>query len=96
MPTFAVTYQYAAGSAEVRDEHRPRHVAFLQSQFDGGRLLTSGPFGPAEDPGALLIFAGEDKAQVEALVNQDPFHLNGLVAERQIRQWNIFFGADRY
>ena len=96
MGTFAVTYQYAAGSAEARDEHRPRHVAFLRSQFDGGRLLTSGPFGPEDEPGALLIFAGQDKAEVEALADQDPFHRQGLIAERRIRQWNIFFGADRY
>lgn len=94
--TFAVTYQYAPDSAEARDEHRPRHVEFLQSQFDGGRLLTSGPFGPEEDPGALLIVAGRDKAEVQALMDQDPFHRHGLVAERRIRQWNIFFGADRY
>jgi uncharacterized protein len=96
MGTFAVTYQYNSGSAAARDEHRPRHVEFLQSQFDGGRLLTSGPFGPQEDPGALLIFSGEDKAEVETLLDQDPFHVQGLIARRQIKQWNIFFGADRY
>lgn len=93
MPTFAVTYSYSDVTAAGRDQHRPRHVEFLQSQFDDGRLLKSGPFGPDEAPGALLLINGESKADVEALMNQDPFFQNNLVEERSIRQWNIFFGA---
>jgi uncharacterized protein YciI len=94
MPTFAVTYSYTVGTAAGRDQHRPRHVEFLQSQFVGGRLVKSGPFGPDEAPGALLLINGESKADVEALMDQDPFFQNNLVEERSIRQWNIFFGAN--
>lgn len=93
MPTFAVTYSYSDETAAGRDQHRPRHVEFLQSQFDGGRLVKSGPFGPEEAPGALLLITGESKADVEALMDQDPFFQNNLVEDRSIRQWNIFFGA---
>jgi uncharacterized protein len=94
MATFAVTYAYSDATAAGRDEHRPRHVDFLKSQFDGGRLVKSGPFGPAEDPGALLIINGDSKPDVEALMNQDPFFINNLIEGRTIRQWNIFFGAE--
>jgi uncharacterized protein YciI len=94
MATFAVTYAYADATAAGRDEHRPRHVEFLKSQYDGGRLVTSGPFGPGETPGALLIVKGDSKTDVEALMNQDPFFINNLVAVRNIRQWNIVFGAE--
>ena len=93
MGTFAVTYAYTANSSAGRDEHRPRHVDFLQQQFDGGTLVKSGPFGPEEDPGALLIIEADSKADVEALMDQDPFYRNGLVAQRSIRQWNVVFGA---
>lgn len=93
MPTFAVTYTYSGSSSPQRDETRPAHVEFLQAQFDGGRLLQSGPFGPQESPGALLVISAESKADAEALMNQDPFHRAGLIRERTIRQWNIFFGA---
>ena len=72
MPTFAVTYPTPTTTAGPR-QHRPRHVEFLKSQFDGGRLVKSGPFGPDEAPGALLIINGESKADVEALMDQDPF-----------------------
>lgn len=94
MNTFAVTYAYSDGTAAGRDKHRPTHVEFLQSQFDGGRLVKSGPFGPAEAAGALLIIKGESKADVETLMDQDPFFQNNLIEERSIRQWNIFFGAN--
>ena len=94
MAIFAVTYAYSDATAADRDEHRPRHVEFLKSQFDGGRLVKSGPFGPGEAPGALLIIKGDSKADVEALMDQDPFFRHDLIEERTIRQWNIFFGAD--
>ncbi|WP_284987727.1 YciI family protein [Arthrobacter sp. fls2-241-R2A-172] len=94
MATFAVTYSYSASTSAGRDAVRPVHVEFLKAQFDNGRLLKSGPFGPEEAPGALLIIAGESKADVESLMNRDPFHEAGLIEERTVRQWNIFFGAD--
>lgn len=94
MPTFAVTYSYSDATSARRDAVRPAHVEFLKAQFDGGRLLKSGPFGPEESPGALLILAGETKADVEALMDQDPFHQSDLIEERTVQQWNIFFGAD--
>ncbi len=94
MATFAVTYSYSDSTAAQRDVVRPVHVEFLKAQFENGRLLKSGPFGPEEAPGALLIIAGDSKADVESLMDQDPFHEAGLIDERTVRQWNIFFGAD--
>ncbi|MFC4222305.1 YciI family protein [Lysinibacter cavernae] len=94
MTTFAVTYSYSTDAENIakRDAHRPAHVEFLTTQFNAQRLLVSGPFGPEEAPGALLIFNAESKAALETLLNADPFHVQGLIAERNIRQWNIFFG----
>lgn len=94
MPTFAVTYAYSYSSSAERDVARPGHVEFLKAQFETGRLLKSGPFGSEEAPGALLIIAGDSKADVESLMDQDPFQQAGLIEERTVRQWNIFFGVD--
>ncbi|WP_347108439.1 YciI family protein [Paenarthrobacter sp. S56] len=94
MATFAVTYAYSGATSADRDAVRPAHVEFLKSQFGNGRLLKSGPFGPDEAPGALLIITGNSRDDVEALMDQDPFHRAGLIEERTVRQWNIFFGAD--
>lgn len=95
MATFAVTYTYSDATSADRDELRPRHVEFLQAQYEAGRLVVSGPFGPEEDPGALLMVAGGSKDEVAALMDQDPFMVKGLIEERRIRQWNLFFGKDK-
>ncbi|MDR7082498.1 uncharacterized protein YciI [Arthrobacter ginsengisoli] len=94
MAIFAVTYAYSDATSVDRDQHRPSHVEFLKSQLDDGRLVKSGPFGPGEAPGALLIIKGDSKADVEALMDEDPFFRHDLIEARSIRQWNIFFGAD--
>ncbi|MFI5086299.1 MAG: YciI family protein [Actinomycetales bacterium] len=95
MPNFVVTYRYGAGSAAGRDTNRPAHVDFLTGQFEAKRLLVSGPFGPDEDPGAVLVWNAASKEELLPLINQDPFHANGLIADRDVRQWNVAFGALR-
>lgn len=93
MATFAVTYSYSTASAEGRNEHRPRHVKFLDSQFKAGRLLVSGPVGPDEKPGALLVLEGESADDVASLMDHDPFMAEGLIDARDIRPWKIVFGG---
>ncbi|WP_372344031.1 YciI family protein [Streptomyces sp. KL116D] len=51
------------------------------------------PFGPDDVPGALLVLEADSAEDVTALLDQDPFHREGLVAERTVRAWNIFFGG---
>ncbi|XKK61194.1 YciI family protein [Streptomyces sp. ARC32] len=93
MATFAVTYTYAEDSAPARDEHRPEHKDFLESQFNAGRLRVSGPLGQDGAPGALLVFEAGSADELAALLDQDPFRREGLIAERTIRDWQIFFGG---
>jgi uncharacterized protein YciI len=93
MATFAVTYTYAEDSASLRDEHRPAHKDFLERQFDAGRLRVSGPYGADGAPGALLVFEAPSAGALTALLDEDPFRREGLIAERTVRDWQIFFGG---
>ncbi|MGY0489460.1 YciI family protein [Streptomyces sp. WG-D5] len=93
MSTFAVVYTYAEDSADARDRHRPEHKDFLENQFNAGRLRASGPFGEDGAPGALLVFEAESADELTALLDQDPFRCEGLIAERTIRDWRIVFGG---
>ncbi|MDR7300420.1 YciI family protein [Haloactinomyces albus] len=92
MGTYAVIYTYTDDAAS-RDEHRPEHKVFLEDQYKAGRLRVSGPFGPESDPGALLVFEGDSVEDVAALLDQEPFYKRGLIADRDIRAWQIFFGG---
>lgn len=93
MPAFALSYTYDATTAPARDEVRPRHVAFLQLQYDVGRLRISGPVDSGA--GALLVVTGDSEQDVLTLMDGDPFAQEGLISERSVRRWDVFFGKDK-
>lgn len=93
MATFAVTYTYAAGTETERDTHRPRHKDFLAALHDTGRLRISGPLDGGA--GALLVLEGDTADEVGSLLDEDPFHRRGLIAERTVREWTVVFGGLR-
>lgn len=92
MAVFAVTYTYAAGSDAARDEHRPAHRDYLGGLGRQGVNLCSGPLGPAEAPGALLLFRAGSKEEALAYTEQDPFRLRGLVSGVVAREWTPVLG----
>ena len=90
MTVFAVEYRYATGAADRLDEVRPAHRAWLRDRADEGVLLASGPY---EGGGsALLIFRAEDRAELDALLAQDPFAEAGLIVETGVTVWNPIIG----
>ena len=91
MTIFAVTYRYSDDVA-TRDTLRTEHRDYLRGLADQGLLLVSGPFGPDEAPGALLLFRADDKAHVDALVEKDPFTPSGVIAETDTTEWEPVIG----
>ncbi|WP_159944957.1 MULTISPECIES: YciI family protein [unclassified Nocardiopsis] len=87
MAVFAVTYTYAPDSAAARDEHRPAHREYLGELSGRGANLCSGPFGPEEVPGALLLLRADSKEEALALTEKDPFRVQGLVTEVGVQEW---------
>lgn len=93
MNTYAISYSYSSQTAAKRDEVRPSHVEFLKERFEAGRLLVSGPVDGGA--GALLVISAVDEADALAMMDADPFARAGLITERGIRRWDIFFGKDK-
>jgi uncharacterized protein YciI len=91
MPVFAVTYRYTDDTT-TRDAVRPVHREYLRALADRGALLLSGPYGPDEPAGALLLFRAEDKAQVKALIDDDPFTAAGVISTAGIAHWDPVIG----
>ncbi|OZB49146.1 MAG: hypothetical protein B7X40_05765 [Cellulomonas sp. 14-74-6] len=90
MTTYAVRYTYDE-RADVRDQVRPEHRAWLAGQADRGALLGSGPFADGE-PGALLVFRAADAEALAQLLAQDPFAREGLVRTTDVRAWDVILG----
>lgn len=92
MTVFAVEYEYAQDSTELRNEHRPDHRAFLTEYLGEGsvRLLASGPT-PVLD-GALLIFVAASEEALKEVLALDPFNKVGGLAKVSITEWNPVIG----
>jgi uncharacterized protein YciI len=90
MPTYAVRYTYDERT-DVRDRVRPEHRAYLVALAEHGTLLGSGPFTDG-DPGALLVFQAASPDVVAAIVADDPFVREGLVAHTDVRAWDVVLG----
>ncbi len=88
MPRFVATYTYTPDTA-ARDAVRPAHRDYL-----GGldELLLSGP---TDDEGALLIFDAKSAAELEEVLDEDPFYVEDLVVERSIVEWTPVLGPWR-
>ncbi|WP_250443556.1 YciI family protein [Actinotalea sp. C106] len=50
------------------------------------------PVPGAEQPGAMLVLRAEGPAAVAALLDADPFWVEGLVASRTLRAWDPVLG----
>ena len=89
MTTYAVTYTFSSEPDEV-NQIRPTHRVWLAEQLDNGSLLASGPM--VDRPAALLIFKSDSIEELNALLDQDPYEIAGVIGERTIEAWNPVFG----
>jgi uncharacterized protein YciI len=89
---YAVTYRYA-DQPDVIAEHRPAHREYIASLLGGGGLIASGRTEGGETPSALLLFQAESVAEVEKVLDPDPFWTLGLIETREIVEWILSSGS---
>ena len=80
------------GDPERVAETRPRHRAYLERLLTEGKLHESGPW--TDGTGALIIYEAADRAEVEALLDADPYTAAGVVSRVEIKEWNRVFAAE--
>ncbi|WP_062073256.1 YciI family protein [Demequina sediminicola] len=86
MTTWMIEYTYDNRASE-RDELRPTHRAYLTKLAAEGSLAAFGRYTDEGPAGALLVGTTETRADIEALLDQDPYALAGLISDRRIREW---------
>ncbi len=79
---FVVLIRYTKPKEEVL-QHLAEHQAFLKDAYARGMLVASGR-GADQDPG-VMVGHGLSRAEVQALVEQDPFHMHGVAAYEVIQ-----------
>ena len=78
---FVIELTYKAALAEI-DAHMAAHVIFLKKHYASGNFLVSGRKIPRD--GGIILAVGESRQQIEAIVQEDPFHKHGLADFRII------------
>ncbi len=84
----------SAGS-DVRRQHMPAHLAFLEKH--AGKVRAAGPLVMSDGHGAggLWVVDAVDPSEVNALVKEDPFWPTGLRKSVRILAWNQVFADGR-
>jgi uncharacterized protein YciI len=78
---FVIELVYVVDLAQI-DAHMKEHVAFLRKHYAAGTFLVSGRKIPRD--GGIIIAAAGDRAEIEAIVREDPFISRGLAEYRLI------------
>ncbi len=78
---FVIELIYKAELEKV-DAHMKAHVTFLKKHYAAGSFLVSGRKVPRD--GGIILAVGDTKAEIEAIVRQDPFVVQGLADFRVI------------
>lgn len=74
---FIISLTYILPMEEV-ERHLQAHVAFLDTYYAAGTFVCSGRKVPRT--GGVIIACGKSRAEIEAIVRQDPFHIHGVAA----------------
>ena len=74
-------------------QHVMAHVAFLQHLVDAGSIRASGPVTDLGKRAGFIIMTADSREEIEKLIAQDPFSVEGLIDELTIIAWDPMFGA---
>lgn len=78
---FVIELTYKVPLSQI-DAHMKTHVAFLKKHYTSGQFLVSGRKIPRE--GGIILAMAESREQIETIMKEDPFCLNGLADFRII------------
>ena len=86
---YVVLYESADDVLAKAPVHFEAHSAHGQQFHERGSLVAYGPFADPQEQGSMAIFATREAA--EEFVRGDPFVLNGVVRDWEIREWDEAF-----
>lgn len=72
--------------AEKSKKYRSDHLDFLKERAEKGHVFAKGRF--TDGTGGLVIYQAESYAEVEQMVQQDPYVLHGARGY-EIHEWEV-------
>lgn len=93
---FVVLFEDQPGTGmELRMKHMPSHLAFLEK--NGAAISAAGPLKNEDSTlaGGLWLVEAETQAEVQSLVEEDPFWATGMRKTVNIHSWQQVFAAGK-
>lgn len=81
-------YDYVPDILEKRDPYRAEHLEGAKNMAAQNKLVMAGALADPVD-GALFIFKGVSKEDIESFVQKDPYVIHGLVPKYSIRPYMV-------
>ncbi len=88
---YVLYYRTIENYIEKRVPFRQMHLDYAAASQDRGELILGGSFSEP-DNGAMLIFKTEDPSVVIEFAKKDPYVVNGLISDWNVRGWNVIIG----
>ncbi|MFE3190677.1 YciI family protein [Nocardia sp. NPDC059240] len=73
---FILDLNYHDGVLDQLDTLIPEHYAYLDRHLADGTFLLAGRKNPRT--GGFILAQGDDRAAIDAIITEDPFHREGL------------------
>jgi hypothetical protein len=89
LPKFAVEYRYVE-DVPKRHAVRPEHRDFLRGLAEQGKVLAAGAW--TADDGGLLLFDVDDEAEMQKILDNDPYQAAEVIASTKVTPWTPVLG----
>ena len=90
---YILFYKTVENFIEKRAPYREEHLAYANKAYKRGALMMAGALAEPDD-GAVLVFKGDSPVVAEDFARDDPYVVNGLVAEWNVRPWMVVCGGE--
>jgi uncharacterized protein YciI len=90
MAWYTVETTYVDDRAKLEDS-RPRHRAYLRALVEEGKVGAAGPW--ADDSAGFAIYQVADRAELDRLLADDPYTVDGVAKARTVNEWKLVLGS---
>lgn len=89
---FILFYDYVEDYMERRGAYRSDHLVLANAAHERGELVIAGALADPPDRG-VLVFKADGPQVPETFARNDPYVLNGVVKQWQVRPWTVVIGG---
>jgi len=89
---YILFYKTVENYVERRKPFREQHLAYATAAHERGELILAGALDKPADS-AVLVFKSNSPETAENFAKNDPYVLNGLITEWNVRPWSVVIGG---